>query len=190
MQDEELIQSILQGCGEEYAVIVERYQTQLYRTAYYYTQNVEDARDLTQEIFIKAYNNLEKFKHGSAFSTWLYRLAVNHCIDWKRKKKPDYEESISLDKLANKQAGPEELLLHQEMASEIHKLVRSLPERYRTIFILYYFEGLNPQQIAEILSISKRTVETRLYRGRKIMKNKIPMKLSGGVFNDLPSKSE
>ena len=87
MRDEEVIQSILQGNGDKYAVIVERYQTRLYRTAYYYTRNVEDAMDLTQEIFIKAYNSLARFKRGSAFSTWLYRIAVNHCIDWSRKKK-------------------------------------------------------------------------------------------------------
>ncbi|WP_434509562.1 RNA polymerase sigma factor [Desulfitobacterium sp. AusDCA] len=189
MKDEELIQSILQGCGEKYAIIVERYQAQLYRTAYYYTQNMEDARDLTQEIFIKAYNSLKKFKHGSTFSTWLYRIAVNHCIDWNRRKKPHYEESICLDDLSNKQAGPEELLLQREMASEIHKLVENLPEYYRTILILYYFEEFTPQQIADILSMSKRTVETRLYRGKKILRDKIPLKLSGGVFYGLPSES-
>ena len=189
MQDEELIQSILQGYSEKYAVIVERYQAQLYRTAYYYTQNTEDARDLTQDIFIKAYNSLAKFKHGSAFSTWLYQIAVNHCIDWNRKKKPNCEYAVYLDNLSDLEMSPEERLLQRETASEVHKAVRSLPEYYRTILILYYFEDFTPQQIADILSISKRTVETRLYRGRKILRDKVLIKLYGGVYHGLPSES-
>lgn len=189
MQDEELIQTILQGHGENYALMVERYQAQIYRTAYYYTQNVEDARDLTQEIFIKAYNNLTKFKLTSAFSTWLYRIAVNHCLDWNRKKKIHFEETAYLDNLSSPESSPEELFLQQEKAAEIQKAVRCLPELYRTILILYYFENFTPQQIADILAISKRTVETRLYRGRIMLRAKIPMKLSGGVFHDLPSES-
>ena len=93
-KDDELIRNILQGNGERYDDIVERYQAGLYRTAFYYTQNVEDSRDITQEIFIKAYNSLAGFKQDSTFSTWLYRIAVNHCIDWCRKKKPLLEETF------------------------------------------------------------------------------------------------
>ncbi|KLU61089.1 ECF RNA polymerase sigma factor SigW [Peptococcaceae bacterium CEB3] len=189
MRDEEVIQSILQGNGDKYAVIVERYQTRLYRTAYYYSRNVEDAMDLTQEIFIKAYNSLAKFKRGSAFSTWLYRIAVNHCIDWSRKKRPQCEEDACLANLASGESTPEECLLRQERASEVHRALESLPEHYRTTLMLYYFEELTPHQIADILAISKRTVETRLHRGRKMLRDKIPLKLSGGVFHDLFSQS-
>ncbi|CAA7602674.1 RNA polymerase sigma factor, sigma-70 family [Acididesulfobacillus acetoxydans] len=189
MRDEELIQSILQGDGEKYAVIVDRYQTRLYRTAYYYAGNVEDARDLTQEILIKAYNSLAKFKHGSAFSTWLYRIAVNHCIDWSRKKRPRCEEATCLLNLSDGEAGPEERFLRQERAAEVHRAVGCLPERYSTVLMLYYFEEWTPQEIAFILAISKRTVETRLSRGRKMLREKIPLKQAGGVCHDLFSQS-
>lgn len=186
--DEELIKYILAGNGERYGDIVERYQTGLYRTVYYYTQNVEDARDLTQDIFIKAYNNLAGFKQGSAFSTWLYRIAVNHCLDWCRKKKPTYVESFSLDNLCSDEDSPEDLFLQQEITSEVQAAVGSLPAIYSTVLILYYFEDFSPQQIADITDIPKRTVETRLFRGRKMLRDKLQPTSSGGEDHDLLSK--
>ncbi|MHB8126764.1 MAG: RNA polymerase sigma factor [Desulfitobacteriaceae bacterium] len=188
--DEKLIQIILKGNGERYDDIVERYQTQLYQTAYYYTLNIEDARDLTQEIFIKAYNNLNKFKYGSTFSTWLYRIAVNHCIDWNRKKKAYHKDPVFWDNLQAEENSPEDLILRQEMITTVQEAVKSLPEIYRTILILYYFQDFNPQQIADILDISKRTVETRLFRGKKLLKGKIHITLSGGEHHDLPPNPE
>lgn len=186
LNDEELIQTILKGNGERYDDIVERYQTKLYRTTYYYTLNIEDARDLTQEIFIKAYNNLNKFKYGSTFSTWLYRIAVNHCIDWHRKKKSQHEDPAHWDKLQAKEDSLEDLVLRQEMINEVQEAVNALPEIYRTILILYYFEDFNPQLIADILSTPKRTVETRLFRGRKLLKRKLDNTIYGGDCHDLP----
>jgi len=188
LQDDELIRSILNGNGERYDDIVERYQARLYRTAFYYTQNVEDARDITQDIFIKAYNSLAKFKQDSTFSTWLYRIAVNHCIDWCRKKKPFLEESTCFEDLCDEDGSPEDLLLQQEIVSEVHAAVSSLPTIYSTVLILYYFEDFSPQQIAEITDTPKRTVETRLFRGRNMLKTKLHPLGSGGECHDLLSK--
>jgi len=185
LQDNELINSILKGNGERYDDIVERYQTGLYRTAYYYAQNIEDARDLTQEILIKAYNCLAGFNQGSSFSTWLYRIAVNHCIDWCRKKKPLYTEATCLENLSDEEGGPEDLLLQQELTSELQSAVASLPEIYSTVLILYYFEDFSPQQIAEIVDAPKRTIETRLFRARKMLREKLH---SGGERHDLLPK--
>lgn len=188
MQDEELIKRILQGDGERYGDIVERYQAGLYRTAYYYTQNIEDARDITQEIFIKAYNSLTGFNQTSAFSTWLYRITVNHCLDWCRKKKPIYVETTCLDNLRNEEGSPEDSILQQEIASEVQEAVASLPEIYSTVLILYYFEDFSPQQIAEILDTPKRTVETRLFRARKMLRGKLYSSSDGGELYDLLPK--
>lgn len=187
--DEEIIQAILKGSGEQYNKIVERYQTGLYRTAYYYTQNVEDARDITQDIFIKAYNNLAGFKHGSTFSTWLYRIAVNHCLDWCRKKKPHYVEATCLDNFCAEEDSPEDLFLQQEIASEVQTAVRNLPAIYSTVLILYYFEDFSPQQIAHITDMPKRTVETRLFRARKMLRDKLHSTSSGGEGYDMLSQS-
>lgn len=189
-EDVKLIREILNGNGERYDDIVVRYQTGLYRTAYYYTQNVEDARDITQEVFIKAYNSLAGFKQGSSFSTWLYRIAVNHCIDWCRKKKPLYVEAACLDNFCTEDESPEDLFLRQEIASEVQTAVSSLSEIYSTVLILYYFEDFSPQQIADILDTSKRTVETRLFRGRRMLRDKLHPALSGGEDHDLLSEPE
>lgn len=186
--EDELIKSILAGHGERYDDIVERYQAGLYRTAFYYTQSVEDARDITQEVLIKAYNNLPSFKQNSTFSTWLYRIAVNHCLDWCRKKKPLLEEIPCFDHLCAKEGSPEDLFLQQEITTEIHTAVSSLPTIYSTVLILYYFEDFSPQQISDILDTPKRTVETRLFRGRNILKDKLHPLMSGGERHDLYSK--
>ncbi|AFM40095.1 RNA polymerase sigma factor, sigma-70 family [Desulfosporosinus acidiphilus SJ4] len=188
MHDTELITGILNGNAKLYEEIIERYQTGVYRTAYYYTQNVEDARDITQEIFIKVYNKLAGFKQGSAFSTWLYRIAVNHCLDWSRRKKPLFVEPACLDSHFDKRVGPEENLLRQEVSAEIQDAIGSLHEIYRTVLILYYFEDFTPQQIADILGTSKRTIETRLFRGRKLLKEELQFILSGGDCHDLLSE--
>lgn len=188
MHDDELIKRILQGDGELYNDIVERYQTGLYRTAYYYTQNIEDARDITQDVLIKAYNSLAGFKHTSTFSTWLYRIAVNHCLDWCRKTKPTYMESSCLDNLCDQEGSPEELILQEEIAEEVQRAVMSLPEIYSTVLILYYFEDFSPLQIADILDAPKRTVETRLFRARKMLRSKLYPSSSGGDRHDLFSK--
>jgi len=188
LQDEELIRIILHGNGELYAEIVERYQSKLYRTAYHYTQNIEDARDLTQEIFIKAYNSLAGFKRGSSFSTWLYRIAVNHCIDWSRKKKPRQHEVDTVVDLYHKEGSPEDHFLRLESAAEIQGAVRSLPEIYSTVLLLYYFEDFTPREIADILDTSKRTVETRLFRGRKLLRESLQSRWDGGEGNDLPTQ--
>jgi len=188
LQDDELIRTILNGNGERYDDIVERYQAELYRTAFYYTQNVEDARDITQEIFIKAYNSLAGFKQDSTFSTWLYRIAVNHCIDWCRKKKPLLEESTYFENLSDEEGSPEDLFIRQESASEVHAAVANLPAIYSTILILYYFEDFSPQKIADIMDTPKRTVETRLFRGRNMLKAKLHLSVSGGECHDVLSK--
>lgn len=187
-EDEEIIQAILKGNGELYSNIVERYQTGLYRTAYYYTQNFEDARDITQDILIKAYNKLAGFQHGSTFSTWLYRIAVNHCLDWCRKKKPQYLEGGCLDNLSAEEKNPEDLFLQQEIASEVQAAVSKLPAIYSTVLILYYFEDFSPQQIADITDMPKRTVETRLFRGRKMLRDRLNSTSSGGEGHDMLSE--
>lgn len=194
MRDEEIVQSILKGNTERFSILIEQYQAKIYSTAYYYTQNQEDARDITQEVFIKAYNSLQGFKHGAAFSTWLYRIAVNRCIDWNRKKKcltissfinDEGDEINPLEQLQDNDGSPEDIFLRQALAKEVQEIVGSLPEIYSTVLILYYFEDISPQQIAEILNVPKKTVDTRLFRGKSLLKVKLDNVLYGGECYEL-----
>jgi len=194
LRDEEVVSYIVKGKTELFSVIIDRYQSKVFSTAFHYTHDQEEARDLTQEIFIKLYNNLQKYKGKASFSTWLYRIAVNRCIDWTRKKKPQTVSAISdggeeeldiYDTIADSGGGPEEALIKQENAVYLRKLVESLPEIYKTVIILYYFEDFSPQEISEIIGVPKRTIDTRLFRGKNLLKLRMEELICGGEQNVL-----
>lgn len=194
LRDEELVSYIIKGKTELFSVIVDRYQSKVFSTAWNYTHDHEEARDLTQEIFIKLYNNLGSYKSKASFSTWLYRIAVNRCIDWTRKKKlptvstiydGNDEETDIYDTIADSGGGPEETLINLENRAYIRKVVEELPEIYKTVIILYYFEDFSPQEISDITDIPKRTIETRLYRGKNLLKLRLEELVCGGEKNVL-----
>lgn len=191
MRDEELIESILSGKTQLYEEIIKRYQNKVYSTVYSYTRDYEEAKDLTQEIFIKIYNNLPNFKNKSQFSTYLYRVAVNRCIDWTRKKRlktvsamffQEDDEVEIYEYISDLSCNPEEILLKEENGNIIRQEINNLPEIYRTVMIMFYFQDFSPQEIADILGIPRKTVDTRLYRARNMLKVRFTQKSDfGGV---------
>lgn len=194
MQDEEMIELILKGDSELYAELIDRYGSRLYSISYSYTHNQEEAKDLVQEIFIKIYNNLFSFKSKAKFSTWLYRITVNTCIDWTRSKKTKQnsvmtvwgdEDSSILDNIGIEDDGPEKIMLMREHQEAVRNAVSSLPEIYKTALILYYFEDLQVQEICKILDCPRKTVETRLYRAKSMLKALLSKDLSGGGLYEL-----
>jgi RNA polymerase sigma-70 factor (ECF subfamily) len=194
LRDEEIVSYIINGRTDLFSVIVDRYQSKVYSTAFHYTHDQEEARDLTQEIFIKLYNNLQSYKSKASFSTWLYRIAVNRCIDWTRKKKlhtvsaiyDSSDEEIDIyEVMADSGGGPEEALIKQENKDYIIKVVEDLPEIYKTVIILYYFQDFSPREISDITDIPKRTIETRLYRGKNLLKLRLEELVCGGEKNAL-----
>lgn len=192
MRDEEIIRLIQKGDSQLYGTLIDRYSSKVYSTAYSYTHNHEEARDLVQEILIKAFNSLATFKLEAKFSTWLYRIAVNSCIDWSRKRKNktniltlNFEEGNILDTIPDEGENPEESLLREENKEAVRAAVDNLPEIYKTALILYYFEELQVQEISSILDCPKKTVETRLYRARSMLKDQLKRELSGGERYEL-----
>jgi len=189
LKDEELIELIINGNTELYAELIERYKNKVYSTAYSYTRDYEEAKDLTQEIFIKVYNNLSGFQNKAQFSTYLYRVAVNRCIDWTRRKRPktismltcqDDENVDIYDFIADYDSNPEEILLRQENMDFIRREVSNLPEIYSTVMIMYYFQEFSPQEISDILGVPRKTIDTRLFRARNLIKERIRRKLDFG----------
>ena len=192
MKDEDIIRQVLKGDSELYAEIIDRYSGKVYSTAYSYTHHQEEAKDLVQEILIKTYNSLNGFKADARFSTWLYRIAVNSCIDWSRKKKSkvlmtamSYEDTNIFEMISSDTESPEELFLQQENMETVRNAVDDLPEIYKTVLILYYFEELQVQEICNILDIPRKTIETRLYRAKKILKAILRKELLGGELYGL-----
>jgi RNA polymerase sigma-70 factor, ECF subfamily len=192
LKDEDIIRLILKGDCELYSELIDRYSNKVYSTAYSYTHNQEEARDLVQEILIKVYNNLHGFKSEAKFSTWMYRIAVNSCIDWSRRHKSknlitawSTDDDNILDNITSGSDGPEDVLLKQEQKDAVRSMVADLPEIYKTVLILYYFEEMQVQEICNILDCPRKTIETRLYRAKGILKSLLKQEFSGGELYEL-----
>lgn len=169
--------------------LVEEYQSRFLSMAYKYTNDYNFAEDLCQEIFIKIYKNLPKFRNKSQLSTWLYKIAVNTCIDWNRRNNSKNIKVINIkDNEVTKvksQDNTEKTIIYKEYQQVIHKTVYGLKDKYKSIIILYYFNHLTYNEISKILNIPIKTIETRLYRARKIIKTKLLKEGFGGEIIEL-----
>lgn len=177
MDEKELIFQAQQGSEDAFAALVIKYRIKMFNLAYSITRNRETADDLTQDTFIKAYVYLDKFKQESSFGTWLYRIAVNTIKDNFRKegkvKKVDFEdnrtsdteqEDIQTEKEAEQEIEQKKILLRQALST--------LPETHRIIITLRDIQGIPYKEIAQILNISIGTVDSRLFRARKMLRKK------------------
>ena len=164
------------GDRAEFARLVETYSGQVYRLALKMLQNPQDAEDILQETFIKAYKALPKFEGRSSLSTWLYRIATNESLMFLRKKRP---VQVSVDEPIENDEGderprqiidwcclPEGELMSSEARVNLDRSVEQLPESLRTVFLLRDIEGLSTRETAEVLDISEAAVKTRLSRAR------------------------
>ncbi len=168
MDEKEIIQKILGGDTQKYRTILERYQPGLVRHCFTMVNDYDIANDLTQEACIKAYLQLKKYNTTYRFSTWLYKIATNLCLDFLRKRR-----HISLDDIAeplSNQLSPQEEAIKNEAASELHQAVRRLPLKYQTVISLYYWQERNYEEIAEIMNVPLGTVRTWLKRAKDQLK--------------------
>lgn len=183
-----IIQNVLSGSREQYELLVRENQTKVYNLALKMTGSREDALDISQEVFIKAYVSLSSFRGDSLFSSWVYRLTYNMCIDLSRKSKrrktvpmvfTDKDEEDSPLEIPDEAHLPETELEKKELQSEISAAVCDLPEEYRKIFIMREFDGLSYEEIAKSLCISQGTVKSRLSRARKRIAQRL---IASGTF--------
>ena len=164
------------GDRAEFARFVEAYSGQVYRLALKMLQNPQDAEDILQETFIKAYKALPNFEGRSSLSTWLYRIATNEALMFLRKKRP---VQVSVDEAIENDEGeqrprqivdwcclPENEMMSTEARANLDRSVEKLPESLRAVFLLRDIEGLSTRETAEVLDISESAVKTRLSRAR------------------------
>lgn len=144
--------------------------------------NRHEAEDMAQETFIRAYVNIKSFNQDRKFSTWLFRIATNLCIDRIRKKKPDYyldaevagTEGLTMySQLSSETQLPEKELESLELQETVQKEILKLPEKYRSAIILKYIEDLSLNEISEILDLPIGTVKTRIHRGREALRQQL-----------------
>jgi RNA polymerase sigma-70 factor, ECF subfamily len=176
------IKQVLKGDQNAYADIVNLYQHKLYQVCYRMLGNKQEAEDIAQEAFIRAYINLHSYDQKRKFSTWLYRIATNLCIDRIRKKKPDYyldAEVAGTDgldmysQIAADEQLPEEAVEQMELQDRIQYEISRLPDKYRSVIVLKYIEEMSLQEISEILDMPLGTVKTRIHRGREALRKQL-----------------
>jgi RNA polymerase sigma-70 factor (ECF subfamily) len=174
-KDSYYVDRCLKGDKSAFAFIVDRYKKQMYSVAYSMTHNHDDADDLSQEAFVKAYENLGKFKLGTNFRSWLYRITVNLCIDHLRRKKRVREEQIDdrLEVIPHNNPDPQENLESRELMKNIMAAMDSLPKAQRTVVILREIQGLDLREISEIMRCSENTIRWRLHSARKKLRKKL-----------------
>ncbi|MET3574428.1 RNA polymerase sigma factor SigW [Bhargavaea ullalensis] len=176
------IKQVLKGDQSAFEEIVSLYQNRLYQVCYRMLGNRHEAEDITQEAFIRAYINLHTFDQKRKFSTWLYRIATNLCIDRIRKKKPDAfldapvpgtEGLDHYSSIAHDSPLPEEEVERMELQDRVQYEIGRLPDKYRSAIVLRYIEELPLQEISEILELPLGTVKTRIHRGREALRKQM-----------------
>ena len=181
--DEALVRSILSGDRDRFEVLVERYQTRLVNYLYRMVRNLEEAHDLTQEVFIRVYQALDRYDSQYRFSTWLFRVAQNAAIDVIRKRRIQLvpltrradegsESTVDLE-LPDGQPSALETLQGRELDASIRSAIDALPWEYRELILLRHYGELAYEEIAEAKGMPLGTVKNKLFRARQMLKQQL-----------------
>ena len=173
LTDAQIVDNILQGDSSGFQELVARYQKPVFGICYRMLRQREEAEDVSQEVFIKAYRYLKQYNHEHKFSSWILKIATNTCIDAIRKKRLD---TLPLDeeiKTNQEDVSAERAFLQEEAHREIESAIAALPPDYRMVILLYHHQGQSYQEIAEGLDIPMSMVKNRLFRARKQLKESL-----------------
>jgi len=178
-----LVHAAKAGDLEAFSQLVNRYDRNIFRIAQHITHNEEDAQDVVQDAFLKAYQNLERFQENSKFYTWLVRIAVNEALMKLRKRRNDRTVSLDEDveteegsmprEVADWSPNPEQLYGQSELGDILKKTIQGLPPGFRTVFVLRDVEGLSTEETAEMLGLSVPAVKSRLLRARLQLRERL-----------------
>ncbi len=181
-EDRRLIRQARDGDQKAFEALLKKYRNLVYHVMMKMVRNPQEAEDLSQEAFIKAFNALASFNDEFAFSTWLMKIATNNCIDFLRKKKLktysidepiQYKDDQVRMELPAADPNPERQLLNAERSIMIDEAIQSLPPRYRHVIVLRHKEEKSYEEIAEILKLPLGTVKARIFRAREMLNKKI-----------------
>lgn len=183
MDEQRLVAMAQRGEIAAFESLIEAYEARIYNLAYRMLGNPEDARDAAQETFLKAYSALRRFRGDSSFSTWIYRIARNSCLDAIRTRKRS--RTYSLDDPVDTGDGevtrqiegdlpsPDEVILTRERQTVINDALAELPDHHRSVLVLRDIEGFSYEEIAEVLEVKLGTVKSRLYRARSALHERL-----------------
>jgi RNA polymerase sigma-70 factor (ECF subfamily) len=175
--DDELVRRAKAGDLSAFDALVARHYERVFALAFHLLGNADDAADATQDAFLKAFERLKQFRGEAAFSTWLYRITVNVCHDFQRRRQPvpfsqlSEEESETLNWAEATEPDPEEEWQRREKREAVQKVLQQLPDEFRQVLILCDLQGLTYAEAAAILDVPEGTVKSRLHRARHAFKD-------------------
>jgi RNA polymerase sigma-70 factor (ECF subfamily) len=178
--DAELVRQTLCGNTAAYNGLVLRYQRQVYNLAYRMLGNAEDAGDLVQETFLRAYSALASFRQDASFLTWLYKIASNLCIDQLRSRKAKGALSLDVEleegrepAAESRSCAPEEVAIRDAVQTVVHRAILNLPEKYRLVVVMRHLQDMSVDEIARALDLPTGTVKTHLFRAREMLRGRL-----------------
>ncbi|MCS6777249.1 MAG: sigma-70 family RNA polymerase sigma factor [Chloroherpetonaceae bacterium] len=163
-EERQLVKRIQSGDRHAFERLLDAYETRIYRLAMRFTGNETDAEDLTQEIFLAVYHGLTRFRGDSAPGTWIYRVAMNHCLEFRRKRRPEQvplEEEIALTS-TDWREDPLRSVEQRELAARVESALNRLSPAQRDVVVLHELQGLTYQEVATVLDVPVGTVKSRL----------------------------
>jgi RNA polymerase sigma-70 factor, ECF subfamily len=180
LTDEELVARSVGGDADSFNQLIKRWERPIYALAYRTIGREDDARDVVQETFLRAFRGLGGFKGQAKFSSWLYRIALNLCRDWMRRERrapvvatPDGVDLIELAGEGDAAVRVDELVVRKDLSRAVAVAMRALPEEQRAAIVLKEYHGLTFQEIAELLGCPLSTVKTRLYQGMTVLRREL-----------------
>src|SRR5881275_1091974 len=184
--DEELVARSVSGDADSFNELIIRWERPIYALAYRTIGREEEARDVCQETFLRAFRALPGFRGQAKFSSWLYRIALNLCRDWLRRERrtpvvqpPEDVDLMELAAAAEPSESIEDLVARQDLSRLVERAMARLPEEQRTAIILKEYHGLTFQEIADLAGCPLSTVETRVYQGLAVLRRELAQKSSG-----------
>lgn len=187
VDDFKLVQSAIDGNEKAYTMLLSRYRNSVFHAMYKMVNNRDDADDLTIEAFGKAFRKLPTYAPNYAFSTWLFKIAINNCIDHIRKKRlvtlsmddtiMDSDREYSHN-IRDYQPDPEQMMMHDQKLNHVRRLVDKMNVKYRTMIELRYYEELSYEEIAQELGLPLGTVKAQLFRAKEILSQQLQSKTS------------
>ena len=169
MADSDLISRAAGGDAAAFQALVERHRSMVYRVAYQFAGNHYDAEDIAQEVFIKVYRSLDKFRQDAQLSSWMYRIVMNACIDHRRRHRPSAaapfgeEAEHRLMNTVEETPGPEDRAYAGELGQVLEAEINRLPHGQRIVFVMRHHQGLKLGEIAEALGLAEGTVKRQLH---------------------------
>lgn len=182
--DDEIVSRVLAGERDVFEVLMRRYNQRLFRVSRSIVRTDEDAEDVVQEAYLRAYCHLADFEGRSQFSTWLTKIAVHEALAKRRRlqRRPSAvplgdENGNYVERLASRDRDPEGVVVNEELGSILERAVDALPEGYRSVFVLRHIEGLDTADTAEHLGLGHEAVKTRLHRARSLLRRRLNERL-------------